>query len=214
MSAISILLCIILFAVANAQRIGTYQPEIHPRFPITSCPPGGAPCTTLNTSLVMDAEWRWIHADNTYTNCYSDGTWNTTACPDGATCAENCALDGASYQASYGVTVKNGNLTLPWKTYQDYAYNVGSRLFVLDEAEEDKYKMWKLLNKEIAFDVDVSKLPCGMSGNLYLVSMDEDGGMQRFKSNRAGATYGTGYCDASCPKNVRFISGEGSATVC
>ncbi|OAF99749.1 cellobiohydrolaseI [Paraphaeosphaeria sporulosa] len=200
--------CTFVATVAYAQRIGTYEPEIHPKFPITSCAPGGASCTTLNTSLVMDAEWRWIHKDNTYTNCYSDGSWNTTICPDGATCAENCALDGALYQGVYGVTVKNRNLTLQWKTYFGFAQNVGSRLFVLDEGVEDRYKMWKLLNREIAFDVDVSELPCGMSGNLYLVGMDEDGGMERYKRNRAGARYGTGYCDANCSQNLRFISGE------
>lgn len=204
-------LCTLVAAVTSAQRLGTYEPEIHPKFPIKSCAPGGAPCTTLNTSLVIDAEWRWIHKDNTYTNCYEYGSWNTTVCPDGVTCAENCALDGATYQRVYGVTVKNGNLTLPWLTHFDFSSNVASRLFVLDEGSEDRYKMWKLLNREIAFDVDVSKLPCGMSGNLYLVGMDEDGGMARFKTNRVGARYGTGYCDASCPKNLRFISGEVSA---
>jgi cellulose 1,4-beta-cellobiosidase len=213
MTVYPFLICTLASAIVHAQRIGTYEPETHPKFPITSCAPGAAPCTTLNTSLVMDAEWRWIHKYDTYTNCYEFGAWNTTICPDGATCAENCAVDGASYQPVYGVTVKNGNLTLPWITHFDFSQSVASRLFVLEEGSSDRYKMWKLLNREVTFDVDVGKLPCGMSGSVYLVGMDEDGGMARYKSDRAGARYGTGYCDASCPKNMRFISGEVSATV-
>lgn len=108
----------------------------------------------------------------------------------------------------YGVTTSGANLNLTWITKYDYAQSVASRVFMLNEGSDDKYKMWKLLNREIAFDVDVSKLGCGLSGSMYLVGMDEDGGMERFDTNKAGARYGTGYCDAKCPKNLRFISGE------
>jgi cellulose 1,4-beta-cellobiosidase len=34
-----------------------------------------------------------------------------------------------------------------------------------------KYKMFKLLNKEFTFDIDDSKLPCGLNGALYFVEM-------------------------------------------
>lgn len=44
--------------------------------------------------------------------------------------------------------------------------------------------------------VDVSNLPCGMNGALYLSEMEASGG--RSSLNPAGATYGTGYCDAQC----------------
>ena len=72
--------------------------------------------------------------------------------------------------------------------------NVGSRTFMMDG--EDKYEMFQLLNQEFTFDVDVSNMPCGLNGALYFVNMDADGGMSRFPSNKAGAAYGTGYCDA------------------
>ncbi len=55
------------------------------------------------------------------------------------------------------------------------------------------------------FDVDVSDLPCGMNGALYLSAMEMDGG--RSKLNPAGATYGTGYCDAQCFNTSAFING-------
>ena len=68
--------------------------------------------------------------------------------------------------------------------------------------------MFKLLNQEFSVDVDVSRLPCGINGALYFTSMDADGGSSRFPTNKAGAKYGTGYCDSKCPRNLKFIDGQ------
>lgn len=68
--------------------------------------------------------------------------------------------------------------------------------------------MFNLLNREFTFDVDVSKVPCGVNGAVYFSEMDEDGGMARFPGNKAGAKYGTGYCDSQCPGDIKFINGE------
>lgn len=38
--------------------------------------------------------------------------------------------------------------------------------------------------------------------------MDADGGMSKYSGNKAGAKYGTGYCDAQCPQDIKFINGE------
>lgn len=32
--------------------------------------------------------------------------------------------------------------------------------------------------------------------------------MSKFSGNQAGAKYGTGYCDAQCPHDIKFINGE------
>jgi hypothetical protein len=72
----------------------------------------------------------------------------------------------------------------------------------------DKYQMFELLGNEFTFDVDVSKLGCGLNGALYFVSMDEDGGKAKYSDNKAGAKYGTGYCDAQCPRDLKFIDGK------
>jgi len=56
--------------------------------------------------------------------------------------------------------------------------------------------------------VDVSNLPCGLNGALYFVEMDRDGGLSKYPGNKAGAKYGTGYCDAQCPHDLKFINGE------
>jgi cellulose 1,4-beta-cellobiosidase len=74
--------------------------------------------------------------------------------------------------------------------------------------DDATYHMFKLKNKEFTFDVDVSNLPCGLNGALYFVAMDPDGGVSRFPSNTAGAKFGTGYCDAQCPQDIKFINGE------
>lgn len=71
--------------------------------------------------------------------------------------------------------------------------------------------MFNLLNKEFTFDVDVSNLPCGLNGAVYFSQMDADGGLSKYPTNKAGAKYGTGYCDAQCPQDVKFINGEANS---
>jgi len=80
---------------------------------------------------------------------------------------------------------------------------VSPRVYLLDESGQN-YETLYLLNQELTFEVDVSNLPCGMNGAFYLTSMPADGG--RNAKNPAGAAYGTGYCDAQCPKST-FIAG-------
>ncbi|KAL1858134.1 hypothetical protein VTK73DRAFT_7929 [Phialemonium thermophilum] len=57
--------------------------------------------------------------------------------------------------------------------------------------------MLHLLGRELSFDVDLSTLPCGENGALYLSEMSAGGG--RNPDNTGGASYGSGYCDAQCP---------------
>ena len=68
--------------------------------------------------------------------------------------------------------------------------------------------MFYLKNREFSFDVDDSLLPCGLNGALYFVEMSEDGGLAQYETNGAGAKYGTGYCDAQCPHDLKWINGE------
>ena len=74
--------------------------------------------------------------------------------------------------------------------------------------DDTHYQMFQLLNKEFTFDVDVSNLPCGLNGALYFSHMQADGGLAAYPSNKAGAKYGTGYCDAQCPHDLKFINGQ------
>ncbi|KAH9139131.1 hypothetical protein AeRB84_016591 [Aphanomyces euteiches] len=193
-----------LVAFSNAQQVGTNSPEVHPSLPSQTCTASG--CTTDNTKIVLDSNWRWTHNVGGSTNCYTGNTWNSALCPDPATCAANCALDGADYSGTYGITTSGNQVNLKLVTHGPYSTNVGSRLYLLQD--DNNYKMFKLLNKEFTFDVDASQLPCGLNGALYFVQMDQDGGKSKFSTNKAGAAYGTGYCDAQCPHDIKWINGE------
>lgn len=198
------LLAFTLFAVVRGQQVGTNTAENHPALSVQECNASGS-CTTQQKSIVLDSNWRWLHDVDGYTNCYTGNTWDTSLCPDPATCANNCALEGADYSGTYGITTSGNALTLKFVT-QSQQKNIGSRVYLLDD--DSTYKMFNLKNQEFTFDVDMSQLPCGLNGALYFVEMDADGGLSRFSTNKAGAKYGTGYCDTQCPHDIKFINGE------
>jgi cellulose 1,4-beta-cellobiosidase len=192
-------------SLTAAQQVGTSTPEVHPSLPSQTCTTSGG-CRTEQTKIVLDANWRWLHNVGGYTNCYTGNQWDKSLCPDPVTCAKGCALDGADYSGTYGINANNGGVSIRLITRGPYSTNVGSRVYLMQD--DTKYKMFKLLNQEFTFDVDVSQLPCGLNGALYFVQMDQDGGMSKYPNNKAGAAYGTGYCDAQCPHDIKFINGE------
>jgi cellulose 1,4-beta-cellobiosidase len=193
-----------LIALVCGQQVGTQQAESHPQLPSQVCTKSG--CTTQSTSVVLDSNWRWVHTTSGYTNCYTGDEWDKSLCPDPQTCAKNCAIDGADYPGTYGIVASGNSLTLKFVTKGQYATNIGSRVYLL--SNDTSYKLLSLKNKEFTFDVDVSQLPCGLNGALYFVAMDGDGGLSKYPTNKAGAKYGTGYCDAQCPHDMKFINGE------
>ena len=200
----SLLLSFALLVVVRGQQAGTQTAENHPPLSVQSCTAGGS-CTTIQSSVVLDSNWRWLHSTADTTNCYTGNTWDTSLCPDPVTCASNCALDGADYTGTYGITASGSDLKLQFVT----GANIGSRVYLMDD--ESTYRLFKLKNQEFTFDVDMSNLPCGLNGALYFVEMDQDGGTARFSGNKAGAKYGTGYCDTQCPHDIKFINGEVSS---
>ncbi|KAH7398272.1 exoglucanase-like protein 1 precursor [Pyrenochaeta sp. MPI-SDFR-AT-0127] len=194
-----------LFGAVRAQQVGTSQTETHPKLSWKTCTgKGGNSCSQKAGSIVLDSNWRWSHVTNGYTNCFDGNSWNTTACPDGLTCTKNCAIDGADYSGTYGITTASDALTLKFVTKGQYSSNIGSRTYLMET--DTKYQMFNLIGKEFTFDVDVSKLPCGLNGALYFVEMAADGGLGK-GNNKAGAKYGTGYCDSQCPHDIKFING-------
>jgi len=166
----------------------------------------GGTCTSQTKSIVLDSNWRWLHSTSSSTNCYTGNTWDATLCPDPTTCATNCALDGADYEGTYGITASGDSLTLQLVTETSTGTNVGSRVYLM--ADSEHYEMFQLKNSEFTFDVDVSNLPCGLNGALYFVEMSADGGVAAYPTNKAGAQYGTGYCDSQCPQDIKFINGQ------
>jgi cellulose 1,4-beta-cellobiosidase len=132
--------------------------------------------------------------------------WDTSICSTNTACATACCLDGANYAATYGASTTGDALSLSYVTKASTGTNVGSRLYLMNS--ETKYEMFTLAGNEFTFDVDVSQLGCGLNGALYFVSMDADGGMAKEPNNKAGAKYGTGYCDSQCPRDLKFIGGQ------
>jgi len=187
------------------QQVGTLTAENHPSLSYQKCS-NSSGCSTVQGSVVLDSNWRWTHATSSSTNCYTGNTWDTSLCPDPVTCAQKCAIDGADYQGTYGIQASGNSLSLGFVTHGPYSTNIGSRVYLMQS--QSQYLIFKLLNQEFTFDVDVSNLPCGLNGALYFVEMSADGGMSAYPNNKAGAAYGTGYCDAQCPHDMKWINGE------
>jgi cellulose 1,4-beta-cellobiosidase len=110
-------------------------------------------------------------------------------------------VDAKGYERTYGVKTVDGGIELQFVASSG---NVGSRLYLLDG---ETYKVFKLKNREFTMDVDASALACGLNGAVYFVEMEAEGG-KGVGENTAGAKFGTGYCDAQCPHDVKWPAGE------
>ena len=82
-------------ATTTAQQIGKQKANLNPGMTSQTCTKSGG-CTSEQTKVTMDANWRWLHKEGTSSNCYTGNSWDSTACPDGKTCASNC---GPTWQA-------------------------------------------------------------------------------------------------------------------
>ncbi len=197
-----------LLKLSASQQIGTKIPEVHPKITTFKCTKGGG-CTAQNTSIVLDTDWRLVSAVDGSGICKEPGLGglNKTLCPDVVTCAKNCALEGVNYTAM-GVHTNNADSM----TLNMYVGDLGvsPRVYLLDPSDTN-YKGLKLVNGEFTFDVDMSNLPCGMNGALYLSEMSLTGA--RSNLNAAGASMGTGYCDAQCPTTYTWNNGVVSGPV-
>ncbi|WYZ44021.1 hypothetical protein EsH8_VII_000457 [Colletotrichum jinshuiense] len=200
----------LLAFLAEAQQVGTLMPEVHPKLTWKRCgidSAGAGACNTVNGEIVLDAEWRWLHQVDGFRNCYTGNEWNYEYCNTTEFCAANCALEGADYRGSYGLTTNGSSLTQKFTTLSAFDRNINSRVFLFDGGA-NKYQTFTLLGNELAFDVELSSVECGINSALYFVAMDPDGGLERSPLNKAGAKYGTGYCDASCIQSNRFVDGK------
>lgn len=149
----------------------------------------------------MDSEWRAV-VDANGKACVSGdyNEWDSSICSTPEQCSQICYLNAADYPGN-GVSTSGNSVKLLLKTPGG---GIGSRVYLFDE-DAGTYVNFKPLNKELAFDVDMSTVGCALNAALYFSEMDVDGGTKRFPNNKAGAKYGTGYCDAQCPKDGKFV---------
>jgi len=208
--ASKILLFLLALVVSvNGQTAGSNKVNSFLNMAIEECT-GKENCNKVSTKVTLDANWRWIHEAGGTTNCYDGNIWDNSFCPDPATCNANCEMEGCEsgdWSSTYGVSASGTDLSLTFVTTGQYSTNIGSRNYLMDTSGTNYY-MFKLKNKEFTFDVDNSQLPCGLNGALYFVEMQKDGGLGAFPGNKVGAAFGTGYCDAQCPHDVKYINGE------
>merc|ERR1719387_1293128 len=106
--------------------------------------------------------------------------------------------------STYGVKQSGNGVQLNFVTQGPYSKNVGSRQYLMED--ESTYKHFKMLNKEIAFDIDVSNMPCGLNSAIYFAEMSANGDAS--STNKAGAPYGTGYCDGQCARELKWVQGK------
>ncbi|EQB46374.1 glycosyl hydrolase family 7 [Colletotrichum gloeosporioides Cg-14] len=193
-----------LALLAEAQKVGDLQQEIHPKLSWKQCT--SSACDTVQGEITIDAEYRWIHVVDDWHSCFERQEWQTDYCNSTQSCTERCAVDGA-YYPGYGIVTNGDSISQQYETPIDFSKSRNSRVFLM-EGGGDKYQTFSLLGNELAFDVDLGTVPCGLNGALTFLAMDADGGLERYEGNEAGARYGTGYCDASCTRSVRFVGGE------
>ncbi|KAK4139263.1 endoglucanase EG-1 [Dichotomopilus funicola] len=192
----------LFLGAAHAQLPGEAT-EVHPELTTYRCSLADG-CKEETNYVVLDSLAHPVHqADNDF-NC---GNWgepaNSTACPDQESCAKNCIMEGVDDYSTYGITT-NGDALRLLQVLDGRV--VSPRVYLLDSTER-KYEMLSLTGNEFAFDVDATKLPCGMNSALYLSEMDPTGAESEL--NPGGAYYGTGYCDAQCYVTP-FINGLGN----
>ena len=209
----------LLLGSVSGQWPGTLTEENHLSLKYQKCTvAGGCKATKTPTTIVLDSNWRQIFYKDGNEKCYSDGAWDNMVCADPDSCAKSCTLGGvgeADWKGTYGISSGEEGLKMQFVTEnQDMnSKNVGSRVFMLHEEGKYNgysYEAFKLPNKEFAFDIDVSKLPCGVKASVSFNNMLASGGIGKFTNNKAGAKYGTGYCDAQCPRDLKFINGKGN----
>jgi cellulose 1,4-beta-cellobiosidase len=156
--------CISIDYICCRSQPGTLTAEVHPTLTSQQCTTAGG-CVAVNTSIVLDAQYRYMHNVGGYANCVVNGAFNTTFCPDVATCAKECTLEGVDY-STYGIKTDGDALTLNLFTVANNLTKESSaRVYLL--ANDSTYDILRLLNQEFTFDVDVSQVSCA-SMVLYI----------------------------------------------
>jgi cellulase len=185
-----------LVGLAAAQTPGTV-PDVHPKLTTYRCTANG--CTEKTNYIVLDA---LAHPMVSVNEDYDCGAWGQVPnCPTQEACRDNCIMEGISDYSTVGVTTDGASIRMQQLLN---GRTVSPRIYLLDETKE-RYDMTHLTGGEFSFDVDTTKLPCGMNSALYLGEMEEDG--HKSALNAGGARWGTGYCDAQC-YTTPFINGE------
>ncbi|KAH8675510.1 concanavalin A-like lectin/glucanase domain-containing protein [Xylariales sp. PMI_506] len=186
--------------------------ERHPRLTTYRCTVKGG-CRAATNYLVLDSLSHSVHQVNSSDDC---GEWgsapNITVCPTEEACLKNCVEEGIPDYSTVGVTTNGAKLQMEMIVDN---VTVSPRIYLLDSTQE-KYEKLHFVGGEFTFDIDATKLPCGMNSALYLSEMLADGGKSLDKNNKAGAYWGAGYCDAQCfiPPFINGVANLAASGAC
>ncbi|KAF2801350.1 glycoside hydrolase, partial [Mytilinidion resinicola] len=72
--------------------------EVHPSLPLKKCTLAGG-CVLVNSSIVLDSNYRWLYNLGGYTNCVGTA-FDPEFCPNVENCAANCALEVVDYAST------------------------------------------------------------------------------------------------------------------
>ncbi|KAL8358911.1 hypothetical protein RB601_008199 [Gaeumannomyces tritici] len=202
-------LALALATLACAQQMGEGT-EAYPELPTQFCTRAGG-CATKRTKLVASSALHNMYWDGDKTKPCAAALNTTAECAfnngDAAACTKKCTIEPMGDYGRIGVSTKGDALTM--RLFMPNANGTGytrinPQVYLLGE-DGKGYEMFRLVNQELTFDVDMSSLGCGLNGALYFSEMDASG--SRGELNPAGAARGTGYCDAQCFTNRPFING-------
>lgn len=194
-----------LFASAYAQWPCGNIEEVHPPFAWHNCVQ--EPCKKYFGAIVLDSTLR-------ETNCcagrFDIKDLHRTHCKnkDKDTCPVDCCIEGADYRA-HGISTDGTSLKLDLGATAPHVPKDLIRVMPLKENERYENKpLVRRHDSEYTFDIDVRNVPPGYKARVSLNWMWPDGARSEKKGDKAGARYGTGYCDATCDKGQRFVEGR------
>lgn len=182
--------------------------------PTYTCTTTGG-CVEQSTYVVVEWPYHWIHVIGGDEDCTtSSGGLNSTLCGTSEDCYNNCEIAPGSYPG-LGITTTGNSLTLSQYVNDSGSINNASPNVMLLDSAGENYVLLQLLGQEFSFDVDVSLLPCGENGNVFLSEIDPTGGRNEY--NPGGASYGFGGCTAQCSVSPYFngtVNTEGLGACC
>ncbi|KAK1978632.1 family 7 glycosyl hydrolase [Colletotrichum cereale] len=211
--ALSIISVFLLLSNLVSGQTPGKQTDNHPKLETFRCTVNDG-CQKKTNYIVADSSQHQIKTSGGVSCANGDNPPNSTACTSPEDCASNCVIEGISDYSAIGVTTRGTDIRMT--IFNNSGAEIRPRVYLLEENKK-RYEMISLTGSEFTFDVDMTKLPCGLNGALYLSEMPPDGGKNSSSLNKLGPAWGTGYCDAQCFK-TSFINGvgnfEGSGSCC
>jgi cellulase len=144
MPCISSILPFLLFGLVAAQTPGK-SPEVHPKLQTWKCTKKGG-CVQQKSAVVLDSGAHPINQrENPSLGCVVGSLPNATVCPDAATCAQNCIIEGISDYSSHGVSTHGSSLVLDMLAKDGSVFS--PRVYLLAESGK-QYEMLQLTGGE------------------------------------------------------------------